>query len=63
VREPQEGKGKAYNVTLSDESEEEAPEFEKFLAFVALLVEEKTLITRSTVIVGNSSRKLTRLST
>jgi hypothetical protein len=50
-------------VTLSDESEEEAPEFEKFLAFVALLVEEKTLITRSTVIVGNSSRKLTRLST
>jgi len=34
------GKGKAYNVTLSDESEEEAPEFEKFLAFVAPLVEE-----------------------
>jgi hypothetical protein len=34
------GKGKAYNVTLSDESEEEeAPESEKFLAFVALLVE------------------------
>jgi hypothetical protein len=29
------GKGKAYNVTLSDESEEEAPESEKFLAFVA----------------------------
>jgi len=29
------GKGKAYNVTLSDESEEEeeAPESEKFLAF------------------------------
>jgi hypothetical protein len=35
------GKGKAYNVTLSDESEEEAPEFEKFLAFVAPLVEEE----------------------
>jgi hypothetical protein len=35
------GKGKAYNVTLSDESEEEAPEFVKFLAFVAPLVEEK----------------------
>jgi len=35
------GKGKAYNVTLSDESEEEeAPEQEKFLAFVAPLVEE-----------------------
>jgi len=36
------GKGKAYNVTLSDEfEEEEAPEQEKFLAFVAPLVEEK----------------------
>jgi hypothetical protein len=35
------GKGKAYNVTLSDESEKEAPEFEKFLAFVAPLVEEE----------------------
>jgi hypothetical protein len=35
------GKGKAFNVTLSDESEEEAPEFEKFLAFVAPLVEEE----------------------
>jgi hypothetical protein len=35
------GKGKAYNVTLSDESEEEAPESEKFLAFVALFVEEE----------------------
>jgi hypothetical protein len=35
------GKGKAYNVTLSDESEEEAPESEKFLAFVAPLVEEE----------------------
>jgi hypothetical protein len=36
------GKGKAYNVTLSDESkEEEAPESEIFLAFVALLVEEE----------------------
>lgn len=34
------GKGKAYNVTLSDESEEEAPESKKFLAFVAPLVEE-----------------------
>jgi hypothetical protein len=29
------GKGKAYNVTLSDEFEEEALEFEKFLAFEA----------------------------
>jgi hypothetical protein len=35
------GKGKAYNVTLSDESKEEALEFEKFLAFVAPLVEEE----------------------
>jgi len=35
------GKRKAYNVTLSDESEEEAPESEKFLAFVAPLVEEE----------------------
>jgi hypothetical protein len=36
------GKGKAYNVILSDESEvEEAPESEKFLTFVAPLVEEK----------------------
>jgi hypothetical protein len=36
------GKGKAYNTTLSDESEEEeAPEKEKFLAFVALHVEEE----------------------
>jgi hypothetical protein len=35
------GKGKAYNVTLSDESEEEAPKFEKFLAFVAPHAEEE----------------------
>jgi hypothetical protein len=35
------GKGKAYNVTLSDESEEEAPESEKFLAFVAPHAEEE----------------------
>jgi hypothetical protein len=35
------GKGKAYNVTLSNESEEEAPESEFFLAFVAPLVEEE----------------------
>jgi hypothetical protein len=35
------GKGKAYNVTLSDESAEEAPESEKFLAFVAPHVEEE----------------------
>jgi hypothetical protein len=35
------GKGKTYNVTLSDESEEEALEFEKFLAFVAPHVEEE----------------------
>jgi hypothetical protein len=35
------GKGKAYNVTLSDESEEEAPESEKFMAFVAPHVEEE----------------------
>jgi len=33
--------GKAYNVTLSDESEEDAPESEKFLAFVAPHVEEE----------------------
>jgi hypothetical protein len=36
------GKGKACKVTLSDESEEEeAPEQEKFLTFVALHVEEE----------------------
>jgi len=35
------GKGKAYNVTLSDESEEEALESEKFLAFIAPHVEEE----------------------
>jgi len=35
------GKGKAYNVTLSDELEEEDLESEKFLAFVALHVEEE----------------------
>jgi hypothetical protein len=35
------GKGKAYNMTLSDESEEEAPESEKFLAFVAPHVKEE----------------------
>jgi len=36
------GKGKAYNATLSDEfEEEEAPEQEKFLAFVAPHVEEE----------------------
>jgi ribosomal protein L12E/L44/L45/RPP1/RPP2 len=35
------GKGKAYNVTHSDESEEEAPESDKFLAFVAPLFEEE----------------------
>jgi hypothetical protein len=34
-------KGKAYNVTLNDESEEEAPEYEKFMAFVAPHVEEE----------------------
>jgi superfamily II RNA helicase len=35
------GKGKAYNVTLSDESEEDAPESDKFLAFVALYIEKE----------------------
>jgi hypothetical protein len=36
------GKGKAYNATLNDEfEEEEAPEQEKFLAFVAPHVEEE----------------------
>jgi hypothetical protein len=35
------GKGKAYNVTLSDESEEDAPESDKFLAFVAPYVDEE----------------------
>jgi hypothetical protein len=36
------GKGKAYNLTLSDESgEEKAPDQEKFLAFVAPHVEEE----------------------
>jgi len=35
------GKRKAYNVTLSDESKEEGPESEKFMAFVAPHVEEE----------------------
>jgi hypothetical protein len=35
------GKRKAYNVTLSDKSQEEAPKSKKFLAFVAPLVEEE----------------------
>jgi hypothetical protein len=35
------GKGKAYNVTLSNESEEEAPESKKFMAFVGPLVKEE----------------------
>jgi len=35
------GKGKAYNVTLSDEAEEDAPESENFLAFVTPHVEEE----------------------
>jgi hypothetical protein len=35
------GRGKAYNVTLSDESKEDTPESDKFLAFVAPYVEEE----------------------
>jgi hypothetical protein len=35
------GKGKANNVTLTDESEEEAPKSEKFLAFVGPHAEEE----------------------
>jgi hypothetical protein len=35
------GKGKAYNVTLSDDLEEEAPKSEKFLAFLGPHVEEE----------------------
>jgi hypothetical protein len=35
------GKGKAYNVTLSDESEEDAPESDKFLAFGAPYIEKE----------------------
>jgi hypothetical protein len=35
------GKGKAYNVTLSDEFKEDAPESDKFLAFVAPYIEEE----------------------
>jgi hypothetical protein len=35
------GKGKAYNVTLSDESEEDALDSDKFLAFVAPYIEEE----------------------
>jgi hypothetical protein len=51
------GKGNAYNATLSDESEEEeAPEQEKFLAFVVLHVEEK-IHTQSIVMMGKNSRR------
>jgi hypothetical protein len=35
------GKGNAYNMTLNDESEEEAQESEKFLAFVAPHIDEE----------------------
>jgi hypothetical protein len=35
------GKGKAYNVTLSDESEKDAPKSKIFLAFVAPYIEEE----------------------
>jgi hypothetical protein len=35
------GKGKAFKVTLSNESEEDAPESDKFLAFVAPYIEEE----------------------
>jgi hypothetical protein len=57
------GKGKAYNVTLSDESEEEeAPEPKKFLAFVVPLVEEEDSITPSIVIIGTNSKRRTKLS-
>jgi len=35
------GKGKAYDVTLSDESEEDAQDSDKFLAFVAPYIEEE----------------------
>jgi len=50
-------------VTLSDESEEEALESEKFLAFVAAHARKKTLIIWSIVIMGKSLRRLTRHST
>jgi hypothetical protein len=50
-------------MTLSDESEEEAPESKKFLAFVAPHVEEEDLITRSIVRMRKSSRRPTRHST
>jgi hypothetical protein len=43
------GKGKAYNVSLSDESEEDAPEFDKFLVLWPLILKKKTLTIRSTV--------------
>jgi hypothetical protein len=55
------GKGKAYNVTLSDESEEEAPKTEKFLAFVAPLIEEEDSYYSEDSDYGKSSRRLTKL--
>jgi hypothetical protein len=41
-------------VTLSDESEEEAPESEKFISFVAPLVEEEDFYYRTQGVVQNS---------
>jgi hypothetical protein len=54
------GKGKAYNVTLSDESEEEAPKSEIFLAFVAPHVEEEDSYYSSIVKMRKSSNRPTR---
>jgi hypothetical protein len=58
------GKGKAYNVTLSDESEEEeSPDQDKFLAFVAPHMKKKILTILSTVMkMGKNSRRHTKSS-
>jgi hypothetical protein len=47
-------------VTISDVSEEEALESEKFMAFVAHMLKKKTHITRSIVKMRKSSRRPTR---
>jgi hypothetical protein len=57
------GKGKAYNVTLSDELNKKLQSLRNFWPLWLRSLKKRTFITRSTVIVGRSSRRLIRHST
>jgi len=57
------GKGKAYNVTLSDESEKKLQSLKNFWPLQPHMLKKKTHIIRSTVIMRKSSRRPTRHST